>query len=304
MPDLCDFFFTSTHRRVKPDIVSLLAKEVGAAVDKVGIMHALATPSSGEEDELGEDDGASTPNRPYWPMSKLVAMTEQEVREVLAGEYSSSPSAPSALPSSLHSLDIRRKSSWAPLADLVLSDKLVTAAVLALIPPTVQVRIAKKFPGNAEGAPNEMMEAAIEGANRGLTVVRVRDLVVYGRAGEEVLYICAHGFEPVASAPPSRRSRGSPSRNAASPRRSWCAPASAAGARTCSSRGASARACSSSWALRASRTSSRRAGEVYPHYTPIAIIERASMPDQWVVVSTLRDVVRALDSEGEQRRRG
>ncbi|KAJ6536510.1 hypothetical protein DFH09DRAFT_1178754 [Mycena vulgaris] len=62
----------------------------------------------------------------------------------------------------------------------------------------------------------------------------------------------------------------------------------------CSSRGTSARARSSSWALRASRTSSRRAGEVYSHYMPIAIIERASMPDQRVVVSTLRDV-------GEQR---
>jgi uroporphyrin-III C-methyltransferase len=40
---------------------------------------------------------------------------------------------------------------------------------------------------------------------------------------------------------------------------------------------------------------------VYPPYTPIAIVERASMPDQRVLVSTLRDVVTALDSVGEQR---
>ncbi|KAG6880498.1 hypothetical protein C0993_006249 [Termitomyces sp. T159_Od127] len=60
------------------------------------------------------------------------------------------------------------------MADLVLSDKLVPDAVLALIPKTVQIRIAKKFPGNAEGAQTEMMEAAIEAAQRGLTVVRVR----------------------------------------------------------------------------------------------------------------------------------
>ncbi|KAG6858229.1 hypothetical protein C0993_006240 [Termitomyces sp. T159_Od127] len=58
------------------------------------------------------------------------------------------------------------------MADLVLSDKLVPDAVLALIPKTVQIRIAKKFPGNAEGAQMEMMEAAIEAAQRGLTVVR------------------------------------------------------------------------------------------------------------------------------------
>ena len=58
-------------------------------------------------------------------------------------------------------------------ADLVLSDKLVPEAVLALIPKHVEVRIARKFPGNAEGAQQEMMEAAIEAVNRGLTVVRV-----------------------------------------------------------------------------------------------------------------------------------
>jgi uroporphyrin-III C-methyltransferase len=56
---------------------------------------------------------------------------------------------------------------------LVLSDKLVPAAVLALIPADVEVRIARKFPGNADGAQIEMMEAAIEAARRGLTVVRV-----------------------------------------------------------------------------------------------------------------------------------
>jgi uroporphyrin-III C-methyltransferase len=57
-----------------------------------------------------------------------------------------------------------------------LSDKLVPAAVLALIPQEVEVRIARKFPGNAEGAQNEMMEAAIEAARRGMTVVRVSSL--------------------------------------------------------------------------------------------------------------------------------
>jgi uroporphyrin-III C-methyltransferase len=59
------------------------------------------------------------------------------------------------------------------LADLVLSDKLVPAPILALVPPQTEVRIARKFPGNAEGAQQEMMEAAVAAAERGLTVVRV-----------------------------------------------------------------------------------------------------------------------------------
>lgn len=45
----------------------------------------------------------------------------------------------------------------------------------------------------------------------------------------------------------------------------------------------------------------RRDGCAYPLNTPIAIIERASMPDQRVIASTLKHIVRALESNGEQR---
>jgi hypothetical protein len=45
----------------------------------------------------------------------------------------------------------------------------------------------------------------------------------------------------------------------------------------------------------------KRDGPAHPWYTPIAIIERATMPDQRTVFSTLRDVGAALESVGEQR---
>jgi uroporphyrin-III C-methyltransferase len=45
----------------------------------------------------------------------------------------------------------------------------------------------------------------------------------------------------------------------------------------------------------------RREGPAYPPNTPIAIIERASMPDQRVLTSTLENAVMALESCGEQR---
>lgn len=45
----------------------------------------------------------------------------------------------------------------------------------------------------------------------------------------------------------------------------------------------------------------RREGRPYPRNTPIAIIERGSMPDQRVVASTLGDICEALESAGEQR---
>jgi uroporphyrin-III C-methyltransferase len=48
-------------------------------------------------------------------------------------------------------------------------------------------------------------------------------------------------------------------------------------------------------------SSAHREGSAYPLHIPVAIIERASMPDQRITFSTLKDVVKALDSIGEQR---
>ncbi|CAK5279286.1 unnamed protein product [Mycena citricolor] len=388
MPNLCDFTFTSTHRfagsestvrsalqigvttngqgcrlasRIKREIVGLLPKEVGAAVDQVGAMRVLAR---GAGIDCTDDGGAATPNEPvptrnpietevesarrrmkwvaqvseYWPIPRLGAMTEEDMREVLAGEH---PSATLSIQSpSLHSLDRPKKgrillvgsgpghpslltvathTTLTKLADVVLSDKLVPAAVLALIPSTVEVRIAKKFPGNAEGAQSEMMEAAIEAANRGLTVVRLKqgDPVVYGRAGEEVLYFRERGYESivipgVSSALAGPTFAGIPvTQRGVADSLALCTAVGRGGSeaqlpgylrpRTLVILMGVARLGQVIATLCDEKSSERRLGPMYPGNTPIAIVERASMPDQRVVVSTLKHIVRALESSGEQR---
>lgn len=141
----------------------------------------------------------------YWPLPRLADMTDEDTEGVLAGEsqfefsnaVSPTHSNDSGI-SSVHQLSlspprqkgrivlvgsgpghpslltIATRDALTKHAHLVLSDKLVPAAVLDLIPPHVKVQIARKFPGNAEGAQKEMQEAAVEAAERGLTVVRVR----------------------------------------------------------------------------------------------------------------------------------
>ncbi|KAG6812428.1 hypothetical protein H0H92_002894 [Tricholoma furcatifolium] len=281
----------------------------------------------------------------YWPISKLARMSDTEIEEVLAGEQS-----PAATPSentapstqSIHSLTLARPgrillvgsgpghpslltlathTALTKMADLVLSDKLVPDAVLSLIPPNVQIRIAKKFPGNAEGAQMEMMEAAVEAAKRGLTVVRLKqgDPVVYGRAGEEVLYFRAHGFEPlvipgVSSALAAPTFAGIPiTQRGVAESFMVCTGVGRRGkdvrlpgyerARTLVILMGVARLPQVIQSLTAEEAGAggRRDGAAYPLHTPIAIIERASMPDQRVISSTLKDIVRALDSIGEQR---
>jgi len=47
--------------------------------------------------------------------------------------------------------------------------------------------------------------------------------------------------------------------------------------------------------------SPKRDGPTFPANTPIAIIERGSMPDQRIITSTLLNIAAALESVGEQR---
>lgn len=397
--------------RVRRDIVSNLPKEIGVAVERVGRLRMLAkaqsdhTATKGTEqvngeswggadvldDEMYEDSGVRTPNRPvlqrnynrtetetesfkrrikwvaqvseYWPISQLAQMSEPDMHEVLSGACASvSPTASqlgAAGPPSQHSLDLLRPSSGrillvgsgpghpslltlathtalTKLADLVLADKLVPDAVLKLIPTHVPVRIAKKFPGNAEGAQMEMMDAAVEAARQGLTVVRLKqgDPAVYGRFGEEVLHFRTHGYEPlvvpgVSSAIAGPTLAGVPvTQRGVAESFVVCTGVGRGGkdvglpgyvrertvlvlmgvARLAqvvrgllggSGVGGESGAGGSESGDKGG--AGKRDGLAYPPYTPIAIIERASMPDQRVVESTLRDVGRAMESVAEQR---
>jgi uroporphyrin-III C-methyltransferase len=258
VPELCDFTFTSSHRfddphtsdrtplqigvtsngqgcrlasRIRRDIVSKLPRQIGVAATKLGRLRQMAKDSAAllesedadiATDEVNEDNGVLTPNRPvpqrstsetavetarrrmkwvaqlseYWPISKLSDMSEKEMNDVLLTDNLPSVASSEAFSDSRHALDIEKRgrillvgsgpghpslltiathTALTRLADLVLSDKLVPDAVLKLIPKNVQIRIARKFPGNADGAQQEMMEAAVEAANQGLTVVRVCD---------------------------------------------------------------------------------------------------------------------------------
>lgn len=150
----------------------------------------------------------------YWPLRKLAAVADEDVdrlfaaytgpgadasrkphhdastqrrvgKLILAG---SGPGHPSLLTRS--TLDAINR------ADLILADKLVPAPVLDLIPRRTPVHIARKFPGNAERAQEELLEAALQGVREGKTVLRLKqgDPFVYGRGGEEVDWFKGRGL--------------------------------------------------------------------------------------------------------------
>ncbi|RLV95990.1 Uroporphyrinogen-III C-methyltransferase [Spathaspora sp. JA1] len=83
-------------------------------------------------------------------------------------------------------------------ADLILADKLVPQQVLDIIPRKTEVFIARKFPGNAEKAQQELLSMGITGLNQGKNVIRLKqgDPYIFGRGGEEFNYFKSEGFTP------------------------------------------------------------------------------------------------------------
>ncbi len=71
-------------------------------------------------------------------------------------------------------------------ADLVLADRLVSPEILSLVQG--RLFVARKLPGAADHAQAELEDLMVEGAQRGLRVVRLKngDPMVFGRAGEEL----------------------------------------------------------------------------------------------------------------------
>ncbi|RYP74049.1 hypothetical protein DL771_003238 [Monosporascus sp. 5C6A] len=154
----------------------------------------------------------------YWPLKRLAAITDEDVDAVLKS-YSGSgasesvigrpaPASPTTSPASRGRIilagsgpghpDLLTRATYRAIqaADLVLADKLVPAGVLDLVPRRTPVRIARKFPGNADAAQDELHEQAANAAREGRVVLRLKqgDPYVYGRGGEEVAYFRAAGL--------------------------------------------------------------------------------------------------------------
>lgn len=83
-------------------------------------------------------------------------------------------------------------------ADVILTDKLVPQTVLDIIPKETETFTARKFPGNAERAQEELLEKGLEYLSQGKKVVRLKqgDPYIFGRGGEEYNFFNAHGYEP------------------------------------------------------------------------------------------------------------
>jgi uroporphyrin-III C-methyltransferase len=150
----------------------------------------------------------------YWPLKCLAAITDEKLDNILRSYETHDASqvngnwTTETVPARTGRIilagsgpghpDLLTRATYKAIhsADLILADKLVPAGVLDLIPRRTPVQIARKFPGNADAAQNELQEVAIAGVWEGKTVLRLKqgDPYIYGRGGEEVDYFRSQGL--------------------------------------------------------------------------------------------------------------
>ena len=281
----------------------------------------------------------------YWPLRRLAAITNVEVDSLLAS-YSASQAMPSSTqistpnapgPTSKPSVILAGSGPGSPhlltlathraiqTADFILADKLVPEPVLALIPRRTPVHIARKFPGNADAAQEELLELGLAALKRGKTVLRLKqgDPYIYGRGGEEYHFFQKHGYQSVvlpgitsalsaplfAAIPCTHRGVADQvlictgtGRKGAAPR-----PPPYVKSQTVIFLMALHRLGSLVDSLLGKVATSPEAKEAldmndapWPIETPCAVLERASCHDQRVIRTTLQHVVEAVEEEGSR----
>lgn len=281
----------------------------------------------------------------YWPLRKLALITDADVDAVMSS-YTASTQLPGTPPDSPKRTSTASKRGRIILAgsgpghpdlltrathkailsaDIILADKLVPAGVLDLIPRKTPVHIARKFPGNAEKAQEELLALGLAGLDEGKTVLRLKqgDPYIYGRGGEEFDFFRSKGYGDRISVLPGITSALSAplfsaipaTQRAVSDQVLICTGTGRKGAPTTPPTFVKSQTVVFLMALhrigdlvedlttfgpKKKTENEKRNRELWPLSTPCAVIERASCPDQRVIRTTLEFVNLAIETEGSR----
>lgn len=269
----------------------------------------------------------------YWPLKRLAAITDEDVANILHAYAAEARQPLSTIQTPILSsttLDARSSRGRVILAgsgpghpdlltmatlkairtaDFILADKLVPSGVLDLIPRRTPVHIARKFPGNAEQAQQELLSLGLEAAQRGNTVLRLKqgDPYLYGRGAEEYAFFSSHGIA-VTVLPGLTSALSAPlfaripvTHRAVSDNVLVCTGTGRKGAAPDPPPFNPSATVVFLMALhRLGDLVSSLRGKGWPADLPCAVVERASCPDQRVIRSSLEHVCAAVEEEGSR----
>ena len=274
----------------------------------------------------------------YWPLRRLASITDADTEKLLEAYRSNKSGGTKGVSMSLEVKrgkiilagsgpghpDLLTRATYQAIktADLILSDKLVPSGVLDLIPRRTEVHIARKFPGNADKAQEELLAMGLDGLRKGRTVLRLKqgDPYLYGRGAEEYHFFRNEGFTPVllpgitsalsaptfAGVPATHRGVSDQvlictgtGRHGVAPDPPTYVPTQTVVFLMALHRLSSLIASLTS-APGSDNEDAKSARQPWPKDTPCAVIERASCPDQRVIRTTLEHVCVAVEEEGSR----
>lgn len=225
---LCDFWFTAEHRdgpvqiaissngsgpAIGAGLVRRIAQALpagtGEAVRRFGQLRKAVRAADPEPEASGRRMRWLTELARSWTLAGLAKLDDTS-RERLLERYRRGEPVPAekgssaagdgrlrlvgAGPGDPDLLTVAARNALEE-ADLVLSDRLVPPAILALVKG--ELRVARKYPGRADAAQAELHAWMREGLEDGRNVVRLKcgDPFLFGRGQEELIWLGQQGLE-------------------------------------------------------------------------------------------------------------
>lgn len=209
--------------RIRRQIASTLPINIGAAIERVGLLRRRIRESDPSHAASARRMHWLAQICEYWSLDRLACLSDRDMEgllnvynndegyESLEGSNRGLPSLMGSnqvdiIPAETDTLGHSRTGSITLVgsgpgdpslltlaalnaikeADLVLADKIVPAEVIALV--KCELKIARKFPGNADAAQNEFNQEALHAIKQGKRVVRLKQ-------GGKLRRVCTvHGY--------------------------------------------------------------------------------------------------------------
>lgn len=231
VPDMCDFFFMSEHRdgplqigvstnghgpalaiRVRKNIQASLPKDCGQAIEKIGNLRKKLR-------NVDNDPNNANKRMPWmsyicknWPIEHLAQLSDSQMQKLVTNYQADNSYLPKVndfaprggkgkivmVGAGLGDPELLTIKAHRALteADVVISDRLISDEILSLV--KCELKVARKVPGSASSAQDEINDWGLKALEEGKYVVRLKsgDPFLYGRAGEEIIWYRKHGYEP------------------------------------------------------------------------------------------------------------